>query len=58
MGSTAFWHNGKYFRVYRRKESFVSTSPWGGGQMKDLEEVRISCFGFSAGQYTKVFLLG
>ncbi|UKZ70607.1 uncharacterized protein TrAtP1_011582 [Trichoderma atroviride] len=46
MGSTAFWHKGTYFRVYRKKESFVNTHSW-GGPMKDLEEVRISCFGRS-----------
>ncbi|KAH6611439.1 AAA ATPase [Trichoderma cornu-damae] len=46
MGSTAFWHKGTYFRVHRKKESFVNTQPW-GGPMKDLEEVKISCFGRS-----------
>ncbi|KAL7893800.1 BCS1 N terminal domain-containing protein [Trichoderma sp. SZMC 28014] len=46
MGSTAFWHNGTYFRVHRKKESFVNTHSWGGA-MKDLEEVKISCFGRS-----------
>ncbi|PON26834.1 hypothetical protein TGAM01_v204335 [Trichoderma gamsii] len=46
MGSTAFWHKGTYFRVHRKKESFVNTHSW-GGPMKDLEEVRISCFGRS-----------
>ncbi|KAL6902443.1 BCS1 N terminal domain-containing protein [Trichoderma evansii] len=46
MGSTAFWHKGTYFRVHRKKESFVNTHSW-GGPMKDLEEVKISCFGRS-----------
>ncbi|EGR49348.1 uncharacterized protein TRIREDRAFT_60378 [Trichoderma reesei QM6a] len=46
MGSTSFWHKGTYFRVLRKKESFVSTRSW-GGPMKDLEEVKISCFGRS-----------
>ncbi|KAL6879119.1 BCS1 N terminal domain-containing protein [Trichoderma novae-zelandiae] len=46
MGATSFWHKGTYFRVHRKKESFVSTRSW-GGPMKDLEEVKISCFGRS-----------
>ncbi|KAL7795324.1 BCS1 N terminal domain-containing protein [Trichoderma ceciliae] len=46
MGSTAFWHKGTYFRIHRKKESFVNTHSW-GGPMKDLEEVKISCFGRS-----------
>ncbi|KAL9471138.1 hypothetical protein ACSS6W_009079 [Trichoderma asperelloides] len=41
MGSTTFWHKGTYFRVHRKKESFVNTHSW-GGPMKDLEEVKIS----------------
>ncbi|KAH0532927.1 hypothetical protein TsFJ059_001558 [Trichoderma semiorbis] len=46
MGSTAFWHKGTYFRVHRKKESFVNTHSW-GGPMKDLEEIKVSCFGRS-----------
>ncbi|KAJ6440008.1 mitochondrial chaperone bcs1 [Purpureocillium lavendulum] len=45
MGITGFWHKGTYFRVTRRKESLMSTSGWGA--MKDLEEIKISCFGRS-----------
>ncbi|KAH7151998.1 BCS1 N terminal-domain-containing protein [Dactylonectria estremocensis] len=43
MGTTGFWHNGTYFRVNRKKESFMNTTGWSA--MKDLEEIRISCFG-------------
>ncbi|EHK25971.1 uncharacterized protein TRIVIDRAFT_86068 [Trichoderma virens Gv29-8] len=46
MGSTAFWHKGTYFRVHRKKESFINTHSW-GGPMKDLEEIKVSCFGRS-----------
>lgn len=45
MGVTSFWHKGTYFRVHRKRESFMATSGWGG--MKDLEEIRISCYGRS-----------
>ncbi|KAM4066495.1 ATPase family associated with various cellular activities (AAA) domain-containing protein [Hirsutella rhossiliensis] len=45
MGVTSFWHKGTYFRVYRKKESLVNTSGWGG--TKDLEEIKISCSGRS-----------
>ncbi|EQL02541.1 mitochondrial chaperone bcs1 [Ophiocordyceps sinensis CO18] len=45
MGVTNFWHKGTYFRVYRKKESLVNTSGWGG--TKDLEEIKISCSGRS-----------
>ncbi|KAH6987899.1 mitochondrial chaperone bcs1 [Ilyonectria sp. MPI-CAGE-AT-0026] len=45
MGTTGFWHNGTYFRVNRKKESFMNTSGWSA--MKDLEEIKISCFGRS-----------
>lgn len=46
MGSTKFWHKGMYFRIYRRKETLMNTSGWGGA-MKDLEELKIYCFGRS-----------
>ncbi|CAM1507938.1 Fc.00g047860.m01.CDS01 [Cosmosporella sp. VM-42] len=45
MGTTAFWHKGMYFRVNRKKESFMNTTGWSA--MKDLEEIKISCFGRS-----------
>ncbi|KAF7563391.1 hypothetical protein G7046_g749 [Stylonectria norvegica] len=45
MGTTGFWHKGTYFRVQRKKESIVNTSGWGA--MKDVEEIRVSCFGRS-----------
>ncbi|KAF5027395.1 hypothetical protein F66182_472 [Fusarium sp. NRRL 66182] len=45
MGTTGFWHNRTYFRVNRKKESVQSTSGWGG--TKDVEELRITCFGRS-----------
>ncbi|KJZ71775.1 hypothetical protein HIM_08860 [Hirsutella minnesotensis 3608] len=45
MGITNFWHNGTYFRVYRRKESLMNTTGW--GPTKDLEEIKISCSGRS-----------
>ncbi|KAJ4136421.1 hypothetical protein NW768_004034 [Fusarium equiseti] len=44
MGTTGFWHEGVYFRVYRRKET-LQTQGWMGN--KDVEELRISCFGRS-----------
>lgn len=49
MGVTNFWHKGTYFRVYRKKESLVNTSGWGG--TKDLEEIKISCSGRSMGEW-------
>lgn len=45
MGATHFWYKGTYFRVYRKRESFMATSAWGA--MKDLEEIKVSCFGRS-----------
>lgn len=45
MGSTGFWHKRNRFRVYRRKESMVSTNGWQA--MKDTEELKISCYGRS-----------
>lgn len=57
MGTTGFWHNGTYFRVNRKKESFMNTSGWSA--MKDLEEIKISCFGRSIGKsplFTKAAL--
>lgn len=45
MGATHFWYKGTYFRVYRKKESFMGSSGWSA--MKDLEEIKISCFGRS-----------
>ncbi|KFA79865.1 hypothetical protein S40288_03766 [Stachybotrys chartarum IBT 40288] len=44
MGSSAIWHNGTRFKVYRKKESYVAS---GWEAMKDLEEVTISCYGRS-----------
>lgn len=49
MGLTTFWHNGTYFRIHRKKESFMNTTGWSA--MKDLEEVKISCFGRSIGNH-------
>ncbi|OBS21681.1 hypothetical protein FPOA_08017 [Fusarium poae] len=46
MGTTGFWHNRTFFRVYRRKETLQNTHGW-GGVAKDVEELRISCFGRS-----------
>ncbi|KAF4974985.1 hypothetical protein FZEAL_8169 [Fusarium zealandicum] len=45
MGATGFWHNGTYFKVYRQKQPVQNTNGWPG--QKDLEELRISCFGRS-----------
>ncbi|KOS17192.1 putative mitochondrial chaperone [Escovopsis weberi] len=46
MGHTSFWHKGTYFRLNRRKESLVNTRGWGSA-IKDVEEIKISCFGRS-----------
>ncbi|EYB32936.1 hypothetical protein FG05_05889 [Fusarium graminearum] len=46
MGTTGFWHNRTFFRVYRRKETLQNTGGW-GGMAKDVEELKISCFGRS-----------
>ncbi|KAH6893108.1 BCS1 N terminal-domain-containing protein [Thelonectria olida] len=43
IGSTGFWHNGTYFRVSRKKDTMMFAG--GFPMMKDIEEVRISCFG-------------
>ncbi|PNP84952.1 hypothetical protein FNYG_01776 [Fusarium nygamai] len=45
MGTTGFWHHRTYFRVNRKRESLQSTNGWGG--TKDVEELKISCFGRS-----------
>ncbi|EEU44883.1 uncharacterized protein NECHADRAFT_49155 [Fusarium vanettenii 77-13-4] len=45
MGTTGFWHNGTYFKVNRRRESLQSSNPW--ANQKDVEELKISCFGRS-----------
>jgi chaperone BCS1 len=50
MGKTWFWYNGNLIRVYRKKESIVATSGWGG--IKDQEEIKISCMGRSTGKNT------
>ena len=52
MGTTGFWHNGTYFRINRKKESYMNTTGWSA--MKDLEEIRLSCFGRSIGMHSKV----
>jgi chaperone BCS1 len=49
MGTTGFWHERTYFRVYRRKETLQNTHGWGGA--KDVEELKISCFGRSTGEF-------
>ncbi|XEV06158.1 hypothetical protein FSHL1_011445 [Fusarium sambucinum] len=46
MGTTGFWHNRTFFKVYRRKETLQNTHGWGGAA-KDVEELKISCFGRS-----------
>ncbi|KAI1010709.1 hypothetical protein LB503_005089 [Fusarium chuoi] len=48
MGTTGFWHDRTYFRVNRKRESLQSTNGWGG--TKDVEELKISCFGRSIGK--------
>ncbi|KAM6521991.1 hypothetical protein FALCPG4_011685 [Fusarium falciforme] len=45
MGTTGFWHNGTYFKVNRRRESLQSSNSW--VSQKDVEELKISCFGRS-----------
>ncbi|KAF4462811.1 mitochondrial chaperone BCS1 [Fusarium albosuccineum] len=45
MGTTGFWHNRTYFEINRSRESLRDTSGWGG--TRDIEELRISCFGRS-----------
>ncbi|KAF5006779.1 hypothetical protein FDECE_6867 [Fusarium decemcellulare] len=45
MGTTGFWHDRTYFKVNRNRESLRDTSGWGG--TRDVEELRISCFGRS-----------
>lgn len=47
MGSTRFWHNRNYFRLTRRKDTFVSG---GWHAMKDEEEMKIYCYGRSVGE--------
>jgi chaperone BCS1 len=54
MGSTGFWHNGNYFRIHRKKESFVTT---GWQAMKDTEEIKISCFGLSTSEHPSSMLV-
>lgn len=49
MGTTGFWHNGTYFKVNRRRESLQSSNPW--ASQKDVEELKISCFGRSISEY-------
>ena len=48
LGTHAFWHNGRYFRLHRKQESLYDD---GGGssipQFKDRENLMISCFGRS-----------
>lgn len=50
MGSTNFWHNGTYFRLSRTKESLMSMNGW--GTMKDVEEIKLSCYGRSVRKFT------
>jgi chaperone BCS1 len=49
MGTTGFWHNGTYFQVNRRRESLQSSNSW--VSQKDVEELKISCFGRSISEY-------
>lgn len=48
MGLTTFWHNETYFRVERKKESFMKADSLKA--MTNLEEIKISCFGRSMGK--------
>ncbi|KAF4947037.1 hypothetical protein FSARC_14055 [Fusarium sarcochroum] len=52
MGTTGFWHERTYFRVNRKRESLTSTSGWGG--TKDVEELKITCFGRSVDPIKKL----
>lgn len=45
LGQTGFWHKGTYFRLLRFKESFANSGGW--GPMKDIESIRIACYGRS-----------
>ncbi|KAJ6789227.1 hypothetical protein PWT90_05837 [Aphanocladium album] len=45
LGQTGFWHKGTYFRLLRFKESFANSGGW--GPMKDVESIRIACYGRS-----------
>lgn len=45
LGRTNFWHKGTYFKFYRFKESFANSGGW--GPMKDIESVKIACYGRS-----------
>ena len=49
MGLHSFWHNGRYFRLHRRQETFIEDgSPGTGVQtLKDKENLVISCYGWS-----------
>jgi chaperone BCS1 len=48
LGRTNFWHNGTYYKFFRFKEAFANSSGW--GPMKDVETIKISCYGRSIGK--------
>lgn len=45
LGRSGFWHKGTYFKLLRFKEAFANSNGW--GPMKDIESIKIGCFGRS-----------
>jgi len=52
MGLHSFWHEGTYFRLHRKQETFLEDSNTAGGAqtLKDKEQIVISCYGWSPGK--------
>ena len=45
LGTHGFWHEGRYFRLHRKQESFYEEGGGGMPQFKDKELLMLSCFG-------------
>jgi len=54
MGLHSFWHDGKYFRLRRKQETFMEEGGPGSGiqTLKDKENLVISCYGWSPSTFT------
>ncbi|KAK7731713.1 hypothetical protein SLS53_008657 [Cytospora paraplurivora] len=55
LGVHGFWHEGRYFRLHRKQESFFEDSGSSGQTFKDKENLTISCFGRSPEPIKKFF---
>jgi len=53
MGIHSFWHEGRYFRLHRKKQTFLDegVTAAGGQQLKDKEDLVIATFGLSPGAW-------